>query len=88
MNKEKCPCSSNHCYIDNLNCMRGREHFNINNNSKEAGTLEEKVIMDLRKCGHLLHHNKELNTCEILSKFSREELNQLHELLLKFYNNI
>ncbi len=88
MNQEKCPCCPNHCSIDHLSCGRGMEHFGKQNNDNEPKSSGEQVIMDLRKCGHLLHHNKELDTNELLSHFSEEELNQLHELLSKIHNNI
>lgn len=86
MKNEKCPYCHNHCSKDNLNCGRGREYFsNLNNDTK---TINEKVISDLRKCGHLLHHNKELSTNDILSDFSLEELEELHKLLSKICKNI
>lgn len=82
MNHEQCPCCPNHCEKNNLGCGRGKEYFDSN---KEPKTIEEQVIMDLRKCGHLLHHNKDLNSSHVLSGFSVEELNQLHQLLSKIY---
>lgn len=88
MNEERCPGCHNHCPKDNLGCGRGQEYFNNQNNSSEPKTLSEQVIMDLRKCGHLLHHNKDLNTNQILSSFSEEELDELHKLLSKITNNI
>lgn len=88
MNNETCPCCPNHCPKDNFSCGRGREHFNSQNNSSEPKTIEEQVIMDLRKCGHLLHHNKELDTKELLSNFREEELKKLHELLSKIQSNV
>lgn len=88
MNEEKCPCCFNHCSKDELKCRQGRDYFSDLTNNSEPRTLREQVIIDLRKCGHLLHHNKELNTNKFLSNFSEEELNNLHELLLKIYNNI
>lgn len=87
MNKEKCPCCPNHCSIGNLSCGRGIEYFNKQNISNEPKTIYEQVIMDLRKCGHLLHHNREINTDELLSNLSEEELNKLHELLSKIHSN-
>lgn len=87
MNNDKCPCCPNHCDKDNLSCGRGREYFN-NDISKEPKTLNEQIIIDLRKCGHLLHHNKDLDTNKILANFSKEELNKLHELLSKFHSNV
>lgn len=87
MDKEKCPCCPNHCSIENLSCGRGRAHFSNENNNKEPKTLNEQVITDLRKCGHILHHNRELNTDEFLSDFSEEELNRLHQLLSKIHSN-
>lgn len=87
MKDEKCPMCPNHCLKNSLNCKRGIEYFsNLNNNSKSK-TLNEEVIIDLRKCGHLLHHNKDLDTNKILSVFSTNELNTLHELLSKIHND-
>lgn len=86
MGLEKCPICPNHCSKDHLGCGRGREHFGNLNPESASETLEDKVIMDLRKCGHLLHHNKELDTNKLLSVFSFEELNQLHILLSKIHN--
>ncbi len=57
MNKEKCPCCSNHCSKDNLNCNRGKEYFKNQDSIKADYSLKERVIMNLRKCGYLLHHN-------------------------------
>lgn len=88
MNNETCPCCPNHCLIDNLGCGRGNKYFNNQNNIDEPSTLYEQIIMDLRKCGHMLHHNRDLNTDKLLSNFSEEELNKLHELLAKIHNNI
>lgn len=89
MNNETCPCCLNHCQKDNLSCGRGREHFNSQNNNSEPKTIEEQVIMGLRKCGHLLHHNKELDTNELLSNFTEEEeLGKLHELISKIKSNV
>lgn len=84
MNQENCPCCQNHCSKDNLGCERGKRHFNIENSSNfEPNSLTEQVITDLRKCGHLLHHNKDLDTEDLLSVFSEDELNELHRLLSK-----
>lgn len=85
MRGEKCPCCSNHCPKDSLSCRKGQDYFN---NSNEPKTLNEQVIIALRKCGHLLHHNKELSTDKILSDFSSDELNELLKLLSKIHNNI
>lgn len=89
MNDEtKCPCCPNHCDADNLSCGRGREYFNKETTSHEPQTLNEKIIYDLKRCGHLLHHNKEVDTNKVLSVFNEEELQELHDLLSKFYNNV
>lgn len=88
MKEEKCPCCPNHCLKDNLGCGRGRNYFNHQSSDGcNSATINEQIIMDLRKCGHLLHHNKDLDTDEILANFSKDELNQLHELLSKIHNN-
>lgn len=87
MNEKNCPCCPNHCPKDNLECGRGRAYFNNSNNTLEPATLSQKVIEDLRKCGHFLHHSKELNTDKIFLDFSETELKKLHELLLKILDN-
>lgn len=86
MDTKICPCCPNHCSIDHLSCDRGRAHFNQISN--EPNSLKEQVIMDLRKCGHLLHHNKELNPDEFLAVFRSEELEELHKLLSKIPDNL
>lgn len=87
MKDDKCPICPNHCLKDNLKCDRGREYFSDLNKMPKPKTINEEVIIDLRKCGHLLHHNKDLDTNKILAVFSSKELQKLHELLSKFYNN-
>lgn len=84
MKEENCPCCHNHCPKDNLNCGRGREYFN--KLSDEPKTIGEEVINDLIKCGHMLHHNKELNNNDFLSNLSNDELEELHKLLTKISN--
>ena len=88
MGKEKCPCCHRHCSVDELSCGRGIEHFGKQDVNSAPKTLNEQVIMDLRKCGHMLHHNRDLNANNILNSFSEDELNKLHELLSTFYNSI
>ncbi len=84
MNNENCPCCSNNCPKDNLGCRRGIEHFNNQSvNNIEFKSIDEQVVVDLRRCGHLLHHNKDLDSKELLKEFTKEELNKLHELLSK-----
>ena len=86
MNNEKCPCCSNHCFKDHLGCERGEEYFK-NQSSYEPKSLEEKIIKNLRECGHFLHHNKEFNFSRLLSNFSEDELNNLYQLLSKIIDN-
>lgn len=88
MKEENCPCCPNHCPKDNLSCGRGMSHFSDEATESTPLSIDKQIIDDLRKCGHLLHHNKDLNVDEILAGFTEEELNKLHELLSKFYNNI
>lgn len=86
MSTENCPCCPNHCPKDNLGCGRGREYFsNLNNEQKpiEQDSISSKIIMDLKRCGHMLHHNHDIKPEEILANLSNEELNKLHELLSK-----
>lgn len=89
MENEKCPCCPNHCEKDNLSCGKGREYFNNSKiNQEKPISLEETVIMDLRKCESLLHHKKYLNEKELLSSFSLEELENLHIYLSKIYSKV
>jgi len=78
MNNENCPCCPNNCHKDDLRCGRGHNYFS-SANSSDSKTLEDEVIADLRKCGHMLHHNDELQ----IHNVSEEELQTLHELLSK-----
>lgn len=83
MNKETCPICHNHCPKDNLGCGRGIEYFSNQGDNTSSSSLDEQIIMDLRRCGHLLHHNRDLNTDELLSNITKEEKEKLHELLSK-----
>lgn len=84
----KCPCCSNHCEKENLSCGRGVDYFSNPKSLEKTETIEEEVIRDLRKCGHLLHHNPNLNTNDLLNDFFKEELEQLHTLLAKIYSKV
>ena len=88
MNQENCPCCKNHCPKDNLGCGRGRAYFSDQDTNNEPKSLNEQVVADLRKCGHLLHHNRDLDINELLSCFSEEELKELHKLLSKIKKQI
>lgn len=85
MESEKCPCCPNHCDKENLSCGRGEEYFHGTKKTREEkpNSIEEAIILDLRKCGHMLHHNHDLNPNDLLKNFSKEELEQLHSLLAK-----
>ena len=83
MNEENCPCCPNYCAKDNLGCGRGKDFFDNQGNISEPKSIQDQVIADLRKCGHLLHDNKELNTNQLISVFSLDELDELHALLSK-----
>lgn len=87
MEEEKCPCCPNHCEKDHLGCGCGKDYFSNSHSNSEPKTLIEQVITDLRKCGHTLHHHRELDSTQFLSALSEEELNKLHELLSKICNN-
>lgn len=87
MNNEKCPCCHNHCDKDNLSCSRGIEYFNKEDNSEQL-TINEKVINNLRKCGHFLHHAEKMANDSLLAGLSENELNELNLLLAKICNNI
>lgn len=88
MNEEKCPCCPNNCSKDSLRYRRGEEHFSDGKKDESPKTIEEQVIMDIRKCGHTLHHRENINSQEVLSNFQIEELEKLHELLTKLYDKL
>ncbi len=79
MNNEHCPCCPNNCHKDNLKCGRGHDYFSSDNSDSKLNNLEDEVIADLRRCGHMLHHHGELQ----IDNISEEELKTLHELLSK-----
>jgi hypothetical protein len=81
MGEMNCPICPNHCSKDHLACPRGKNYFSKESNEQ----VDNDVIKDLRKCGHMLHHNRNLDVNEILSKFSNEELETLHLLLKRIY---
>lgn len=66
-----------------------RKVFSWNKKTREEkpNSIEEAIILDLRKYGHMLHHNKDLNFNDLLKDFSKEELEQLHSLLAKICEN-
>lgn len=84
--KEHCPICPNHCPVDALSCGRGRSYFS--ESSKQPATIEEKILLDLRKCGHFLHHQKGMDFDLLFSELSLDERNHLHELLSKITNKI
>jgi hypothetical protein len=88
LNNEKCPCCPNHCEKDNLGCGRGRDYFNNQSDNLENLSLNEKIIADLRKCGHLLHHNRDIDSNAILNSYSQDELEEFYKLLQKFLKNL
>lgn len=86
MEEEKCPCCPNHCEKENLSCGRGKDYFEGNNAEPEE--ISEKVLRDLKKCGHFLHHNHGINKDNFFKNLSDEELKILHELLIKLNSNM
>lgn len=66
-----------------MGCRRGEKYFCNQETDNLLKSLNEQVIEDLKKCGHLLHHNRDLDLNELLSCFSEKKLNELHELLSK-----
>lgn len=88
MNEEKCPCCPNHCEKDNLGCGRGRNYFNSSKKDVEINSIEEQVMQDLRTCGHILHHNKDIDVSALFKTLSPEELDKLHLMLMKIYDNV
>lgn len=90
MKEEKCPCCPNHCSINNLSCGKGKSYFSNDKNENKhhfekeiPNTVEEKLLQEMKKCGHHLHHNRESN----LDFLTNEEKETLTNLLSKCYNN-
>lgn len=88
MNQDTCPICPNHCSKENLSCGRGRIYFSNKKNDLNINqAIDDVIIEDLRSCGHLLHHNREINTTNLFVDFKETEKEQLHELLSKILNN-
>lgn len=87
MNSQNCPCCPNHCEKSNLGCGRGVEYYNNLSNPERQKTASDEVISDLRRCGHILHHNESQDTSSFLSGLTDEEIDKLHELLSKVCNS-
>lgn len=92
MKQDICPNCPNHCSKDNLGCGRGRAYFSDlegeSKNTNEVKSMSEQVIMDIRRIGHALHHNRDLDISSITSNLTDEELTRLHELLSKINSNM
>lgn len=87
MTEEKCPICPNHCLKNELKCGRGKRYFSGSSNEEKPKNINEAVILDLRKIGHFLHHEKNVNPNDVLSSFSSDELSKLHRLLSKINTN-
>ena len=82
-----CPCCHRHCPADALNCGRGQKYFEKKEypGNRHPETTEEKIILQLRRCGHFLHHTKEsaADAEQLLGALSDEERTTLSSLLEK-----
>ena len=88
-NKEMvCPQCENHCPVDQLRCPRGQAHFGTAAQEPEEQSLDDAVILLMRKCGHYLHHHSADASGEaLLSALSEAEKNELIALLEKCMQN-
>lgn len=82
------PQCENHCPADQLRCPRGQAHFGTAAQEPEEQSLDDAVILLMRKCGHYLHHHGADASGEaLLSALSEAGKNELIALLEKCMQN-
>lgn len=87
--EKNCPCCDKHCPVEKLSCGEGRRHFG----KEMEDRPQERMIVLLRKCGHLLHHSLGPGTdaaplTEALSAEERATLERLLEKCLKHWETL
>ena len=87
--EKNCPCCDKHCPVEKLSCGEGRRHFG----KEMEDRPQERMIVLLRKCGHLLHHSLGPGTdaaplTEALSAEERATLEKLLEKCLKHWETL
>ena len=87
--EKNCPCCDKHCPVEKLSCGEGRRHFG----KEMEDRPQERMIVLLRKCGHLLHHSLGPGTdaaplTEALSAEERATLESLLEKCLKHWERL
>lgn len=82
-----CPKCENHCSADKLKCPEGRKYFGIKSPAKkpEELTVEDQILILLRRCGHYLHHyaGSDVNSAGLLAGLEKNEKAALAVLLQK-----
>ena len=96
--EKNCPCCPNHCEVNSLRCGRGREYFSQGESSSEnthgkkhdkdesSMTKEERVLFKIQKCGHELHHSKDIQSVSFLSEDEQVTLIELLSKCLEHWN--
>lgn len=87
MTEKSCPQCENHCSVDALKCERGAKYFGVQRQERDISsmTIEERILVLLRKCGHHLHHNAghDTNAAALVDVLTAEEKNSLETILQK-----
>lgn len=96
-----CPCCPRHCPKDALSCPGGQAHFGMSESDAQPhghshghphgrpetppSSTEEAILLNLRKCGHFLHHSagQSADADQLFLALSPEEKDTLKQLLDK-----
>ena len=90
-NKEYCIGCPNHCHKDKLMCGKGRAYFNVAESEQHHRQYREQpsgIVALLRECGHILHHNHDINNDKLCANLTSQEQKNLEELLNKILSNV
>lgn len=87
MEEKICPQCENHCPADALKCGKGAKYFGIRRQERESGsaTIDERILVLMRRCGHHLHHNAghDTNAAALFDMLTEEEKASLEVILQK-----
>lgn len=88
-NQEFCPQCPNHCHKDELRCGRGKAFFGMEEGHSHTNNQPLTGIAgQLKQCGHIMHHNPDINNERLCVNLSKEEQETLERLLNKILKNI
>lgn len=87
MAEKICPQCENHCSVDALRCGKGAKYFGIQHQERDISsmTIDERILVLLRRCGHHLHHNAghDTNDAALVDILTAEEKTSLEVILQK-----